>query len=107
MNMSAFEDREKGFERKYASDQELEFRAQSRAARMLGEWAAKKMGLESVDDYTRAVVRAELGAGGEDDVVRKVIQDLAGAGVQVRESEVRSKMDESLAVAREQVKAGE
>ena len=57
--MSAFEDREKGFERKYASDQELEFRAQSRAARMLGEWAANKMGLESVDDYVRAVVRAE------------------------------------------------
>ncbi len=48
-----------------------------------------------------------MGAGGEDDVVRKVIQDLAGAGVQVRESEVRSKMDESLAVAREQVKAGD
>src|SRR5579863_7831372 len=106
MNMSAFEDREKGFERKFASDQELEFRAQSRAARMLGEWAAKKMGLESVDDYVRAVVRAELGAGGEDDVVRKVIQDLAGAGVHVRETEVRSKAEEFLAVAREQMKAG-
>ena len=50
---------------------------------MLGEWAAKQMGLESVDDYVRAVVRADLGAGGEDDVVRKVIQDLAGAGIQV------------------------
>jgi hypothetical protein len=55
----------------------------------------------------RAVVRAELGAGGEDDVVRKVIQDLAGAGIEVRESEVRTKMDEFLAVAREQVKSGE
>ena len=74
---------------------------------MLGEWAAKKMGLESVDDYVRAVVRAELGPGGEDDVVRKVIQDLAGSGIEVRETEVRSKMDEFLAVAREQVKAGE
>ncbi|HEY1425260.1 MAG TPA: DUF1476 domain-containing protein [Caulobacteraceae bacterium] len=105
--MSTFEDREKGFEKKFAADQELEFRAQSRGSRMLGEWAAKKMGLENVDDYVRAVVRAELGAGGEDDVVRKVIQDLAGAGIEVRESEVRSKMDECLAVAREQVKAGE
>jgi hypothetical protein len=107
MNMSAFEDREKGFERKYASDQEQEFRAQSRAAKTLGEWAAKKMGLENVDDYVKAVVRAELGAGGEEDVVRKVIQDLAGAGIEVRESEVRSKADEFLAVAREQVKAGD
>jgi hypothetical protein len=105
--MSAFEDREKGFERKFASDQELEFRAQSRGNRMLGEWAAKKMGLENVDDYVRAVVRSELGAGGEEDVVRKVIQDLSGAGIEVRETEVRSKADEFLAVAREQVKAGD
>ena len=104
--MSAFEDREKGFERKFASDQEQEFRAQSRASRMLGEWAAKKMGLENVDDYVRAVVRSELGPGGEEDVARKVIQDLSGAGIEVRESEVRSKADEFLAVAREQVKAG-
>ncbi len=105
--MSTFEDREKGFERKFASDQELEFRAVSRGNRMLGEWAAKKMGLENVDDYVRAVVRAELGQGGEDDVLRKVVQDLAGAGLEVREAEVRAKWDECLAVAREQVKAGE
>ena len=105
--MSAFEDREKGFERKFVSDQELEFRAQSRASRALGEWAARKMELENVDDYVRAVVRAELGAGGEDDVVRKVTQDLAGAGIEVRETEVRSRMEEFLAIAREQAKAGE
>jgi hypothetical protein len=105
--MSAFEDREKGFEKKFAVDQELEFKAQSRGVRMLGEWAAHKMGLENVADYVRAVVRSELGAGGEDDVVRKVIQDLAGSGLEMRETEVRSKMDEFLAVAREQVKAGE
>jgi len=105
--MSAFEDREKGFERKFAVDQELEFKAQSRAARTLGEWAARKMGLENVEDYVKAVLRSELGAGGEDDVVRKVVQDLAGSGLEVRETEVRSKMDEFLAIAREQVKAGE
>jgi hypothetical protein len=104
--MSAFEDREKGFEKKFAADQDLEFRAQSRGNRMLGEWAAKKMGLENVDDYVRAVVRAELGQGGEEDVVRKVIQDLSGAGIEVRESEIRSKADEFLAVARDQVRSG-
>ncbi len=105
--MSTFEDREKGFEKKFADDQDLEFRAQSRGNRMLGEWAAKKMGLENVEDYVRAVMRAELGAGGEEDVARKVIQDLAGAGLEVRETEVRSKLEEFLAIAREQVKAGE
>ncbi len=105
--MSALEDREKGFEKKFAADQELEFRALSRGNRMLGEWAAKKMGLENVEDYVRAVVRAELGAGGEDDVLRKVIQDISGAGLEVREGEIRSKSQEFLAIAREQVKAGE
>jgi len=104
--MTTLEDREKGFEKKFATDQELEFRAQSRGNRMLGEWAAKKMGLENVEDYVRAVVRSELGAGGEDDVLRKVVQDLAGAGLEVRESEVRTKAEEFLAVARAQVKAG-
>ncbi len=105
--MSAFEDREKGFERKFASDQELEFRAQSRAAACWANGRPKKWAWRASTTMSAPWVRAELGAGGEDDVVRKVIQDLAGAGVQVRESEVRSKMDESLAVAREQVKAGE
>ena len=103
--MSAFDEREKGFERRFANEQDLEFKARSRGNRMLGEWAAKKMGLEKVEDYVRAVLRAELGSG-EDDVVRKVIQDLAGAGVHVRETEVRTKSEEFLAVAREQVKAG-
>jgi hypothetical protein len=105
--MPAFEDREKGFEKKYAIDEELEFRAQSRAVRALGEWAAKKMGLENAEDYVHALLRAELGAGGEEDVIRKVIQDLHGSGLETRESEVRSKMDEFLAVAREHVKSGE
>lgn len=105
--MATLEDREKGFERKFAADQELEFRAQSRGNRMLGEWAARKLGLDNVEDYVRAVVRSELSSGGsEDDVLRKVVQDFAGAGLVVRESEVRTKADEFLAIAREQVKAG-
>ena len=105
--MTTLEDREKGFERKFAADQELEFKAQSRGARMLAEWAAGKMGLDNVEDYVRAVLRSELGAGGEDEVLRKVVQDLSGAGVHVREAEVHAKAEEFLAVAREQVKAGE
>ena len=105
--MPTLEDREKGFERKFANDQELEFRAQSRGNRMLAEWAANKMGLENVEDYVRAVLRSEVGAGGEDDVLRKVVQDLSGAGIEVRESEVRAKAEELIAVARDQVKTGD
>ena|SRR5579863_3027348 len=104
--MSAFDEREKGFESKFAQEQELEFKAQSRRNRLLGEWAAKRMGLENVEDYVRAVVRSEIEQPGEEDVLRKVTQDLAGAGLEVRESEVRSKMDEFLAMARAQVQAG-
>ena len=105
--MSAFDEREKGFERKFAQEQESEFKAQSRSNRLLGEWAAKRMGLENVEDYVRAVMRSEVEHAGEDGVLRKVTQDLAGAGLEVREAEVRSKWDEFQALARSQVKAGE
>jgi hypothetical protein len=104
--MSAFDEREKGFETKFAREQEMEFRAHSRRNRLLGEWAAKRMGLENVDDYVKAVVRSDFEQPGDDDVLRKVKQDLTGAGLEVRESEIRARMDEFLAMAREQMKAG-
>jgi hypothetical protein len=104
--MSSFEDRERGFEKKFATDQELEFRAHARCNRLIAEWAAGRMGLENVEDYVRAVVREDMEQPGEGDVLRKVTQDLAGAGLEVRESEIRVRMDEFLAQAREQVKVG-
>jgi len=105
--MSSLDDREKGFEKKFANDQEQEFRAAARRNRLLGEWAAGLMGLENVDDYARAVVKADFEQPGDEDVLRKITQDLSGSGVAVREGEVRAKMDELLAVARGQVQAGE
>lgn len=104
--MPSFGDRERGFEKKFANEQELEFRAHARGNKMLAEWAAGRMGLENVDDYVRAVVREDMEQPGEGDVLRKITQDLAGAGIEVRELEVRARMDEFLAQAREQVKAG-
>lgn len=104
--MSTFDDREKGFEKKFALDAEQEFKASARRNRLLGEWAAGLMGLESVEEYVRAVVRSDFEQPGDDDVLRKVFEDLKGSGVEVRESEVRMKMDELLAQAREQMKAG-
>ena len=102
--MNTLDQREKGFERQFANEQELEFRAISRRNRMLAEWAAGLMGLEAVDDYVHAVQRTHLERPSEDDVLRKVSDDLAAAGLTVREPEVRSKMDEFLAVARSQIK---
>jgi hypothetical protein len=104
--MSTFDDREKGFEKKFALDAEQEFKAAARRNRLLGEWAAGLMGLESPDEYVRAVVKSDFEQPGDDDVLRKVFEDLKGSGVEMRESDVRMKMDELLAQAREQIKTG-
>jgi len=103
--MTSFDEREKGFERKFVSDQEREFMAMARRNRLLGEWAAGLMGLENVHDYARAVVKSDLEQPGEEDVLRKVSQDLSGAGLAVHEGEVRAKMHELLAIARGQLEA--
>jgi hypothetical protein len=104
--MTTFDEREKGFERKFANEQELEFRATARRNRLLGEWAAGLMGLENAHDYAQAVVKSDFEQPGDEDVLRKVSKDLTGSGLSVSEGEVRAKMDELLAVAREQVKSG-
>ena len=104
--MSNFDEREKGFERKFASDQEQEFRATARRNRMLGEWAAGLMGLDNVEEYARAVVRSDFEQPGDEDVLRKVAQDLSDSGVALNEGEVRAKMDELLAIARGQIHDG-
>jgi len=104
--MSTVDDREKGFERKFALDQEQEFRATARRNRLLGEWAAGLMGLENVQEYAQAVVKSDFEQPGDADVLRKVTQDLSGSGVSIREGEVRAKMDEFMAIARGQLQAG-
>jgi hypothetical protein len=101
--MTTFDDREKGFERKFALDQDQEFRASARRNRLLGEWAADLMGLEETADYAKAVVKSDFEAPGDEDVLRKVFGDLKSSGVEITESSVRSKMDELLIVARGQI----
>lgn len=104
--MTSFDDREKGFERKFALDEEQEFKAAARRNRMLAEWAAGLMGLQTPDEYIRAVIKSDFEQPGDEDVLRKVFGDLKGAGVTVSEGDVRMKMDELLAQAREQIKSG-
>ena len=102
--MSSLDNREKGFEKKFANDQEQEFRAMARRNRMLGEWAAGLMGLQNVADYAQAVVKSDFEQPGDEDVLRKVSKDLSGSGLSVGEGEVRAKMDEFLAIARGEVR---
>ncbi|WP_205750851.1 DUF1476 domain-containing protein [Brevundimonas sp. M20] len=107
--MTTFDDREKGFEAKFALDEEQEFKATARRNKLLGLWAAEKMGLstESADQYAAAVVRADFEQPGEEDVFRKIAQDFEGSGLVVSEGEIRRKMDELSSVAREQIRNGE
>ena len=104
--MSSFNEREQGFEGKFARESENEFRAVARRNHMLGEWAAKLMGLENVEDYAQAIVKSEIDQPADGDVLRKIHQDLGGAGLKVSTSEINSRMDEFLAIARGQVAAG-
>lgn len=107
--MTTYDDREQAFEAKYALDQEQEFKAIARRNKLLGLWAAEKMGLsaESADQYAAAVVRADFEQPGEEDVFRKIAGDFKGAGLTVSEGEVRSKMDELASIAREAIRSGE
>jgi hypothetical protein len=104
--MTTFDGREKGFENKFVRESELEFKAIARRNKLLGLWAAGLMGLENADDYAKVIVKADFEQPGDDDVLRKVFTDLSGAGLSATESEIRRKMEELLAIAREQINAG-
>jgi len=106
--MTTFDDREQAYEAKFVHDQDTEFRAVARRNRLLGLWGGELMGLEQthLEDYARAVVKSEVDHPGDEDVLRKLFEDLKGSGVQVSEGDVRMKMAELMAIAREQIKAG-
>ena len=107
--MTTFDYRDKGFESKYALDQEQEFKAVARRNKLLGHWAAEKMGLNAAgaEEYGRAIVKADFDQPGEEDVFRKIAQDLEGAGLTVSEGEIRRKMDELQSIARDQIRNGD
>jgi hypothetical protein len=106
--MSSFDEREKGFEKKFAHDADLRFKAESRRNKMVAEWAAGLMGMSgaAVEDYVKAVRRADLAEKGDDDVLRKIAKDLSDKGVGVAETEIRKRMNDFLAEAVSQVEGG-
>ncbi len=106
--MSTFEKREEGFERKFALDEEQKFKAEARRNRLLGQWVAEKLGISGDDAtaYAKQVVAADFEEAGDGDVLRKVMGDLKAKGVALTEQQIRIKMDELMAQAIAQVKAG-
>jgi hypothetical protein len=103
--MTDFSDRQKGEERKFAMDEETAFRIAARRNRLLGHWAAAKMGLtpEETDAYAKEVVQADFEEAGDEDVIRKVLGDLTGAGIDVDEAAVRAALEEKSVEARRQL----
>src|SRR5690349_13289555 len=103
--MTQFDDRERAFESKFAHDEEMKFRVLARRNKLLGEWAARKMGLseEETDSYAKDVVRADFEEAGDGDVIRKVLGDLTSAGIEVDESEIRQTLDHKAVEAKRQI----
>ena len=103
--MTTFDDRERAFEAKFAHDEEMRFRVIARRNRLLGEWAAKQMGLSDVetDAYAKDVVRADFEEAGDEDVIRKILGDLTAAGVDTDDSRIREALADKQVEARRQL----
>lgn len=102
--MTTFDKREEGFEKKFAHDEELQFKAMARRNKLLGLWAAGLLGKTGADAeaYAKEVVLADFEESGDNDVLRKVVKDLEGKGV--GEAQVRAQMAELLGQAIDQIK---
>lgn len=101
--MASLEDRGDGFEKKFAHDAELKFKAEARRNKLLGEWAAELLGRDDKEAYAKEVIMSDFEEAGDEDVFRKVRGDLDAAGVSLSDEDLRTKMNELLALAVEQI----
>ena len=92
--MSSFDEREKGFEKKFAHDEELQFKVSARRNKYIGEWASKILGYnpDQEKEYIQSVIKADFAEAGDDDVFRKVKEDLKDHNIS--DEDIRKKMDE-------------
>ncbi len=106
--MSGFDKREEGFEKKFAHDEELRFKANARRAKLLGAWAAEKLGKTGADAeaYAKSMVVADFEEAGDDDIFRKVRKDFDAANVEQSDHQIRRTMDELMGRAVEEIQAG-
>ena len=104
--MSSMRERQEGFEKKFAMDEDLKFKAMARRNKLLGLWAAEKLGKTGADadDYAKEVIRADFAEAGDNDVLRKVRADFDAAGVAQSDQQVRVIMDDLLTTAVDQIR---
>ena len=93
--MTDFQDRERAAESKFAHDEEMHFRIHARRNRLVGMWAAERMGLSAVEAeaYAKSVVQADFEEAGDEDVIRKLLGDLTSAGVEISEADIREALE--------------
>lgn len=103
--MTDFNDRERAEEARFAMNEDATFRVAARSNKLLGQWAAAKMGLtpEETDAYAKSVIQADFEEAGDEDVIRKLLGDLTGAGVDVDEAGVRAALADKTVEARRQL----
>lgn len=105
--MTSFDDREKAFEKRYAHEQEVDFRINARRMKLVGLWAATQFGKTgaSAEAYAKEVILADFEKPGPDDVIEKLATDFRAAGLAIMEKDIRAEMERQLAVARQQIEA--
>ena len=103
--MTTFDDRQKAYEKKFAHDEELKFKSTARRNKLLGRWAAAKMGLgdEATEAYAKDVVLADLQEPGDEDVFRKIREDFDAKGVEQSDHQIRRAMEELMVEAAQQI----
>lgn len=101
--MTSFDDREKNFERKFAHDEELRFKATVRRNKLVGLWAAEKLGHADPQAYAKEVVKADFEEAGDADVIRKLKRDFEAKGVEVSEHMIERQLSDSMDEARRQI----
>ena len=102
--MTTFENRENAFENKIAHDADLQFKITARRNKLVGQWAAEKMGLtpEETTSYATSVVQADFEEAGDEDVIRKLLGDLTSAGIDVDDAMIRAALEDKMVEARRQ-----
>ncbi|MDF3217232.1 DUF1476 domain-containing protein [Mesorhizobium sp. M7A.F.Ca.CA.001.09.2.1] len=105
--MSSMRDRQEGFEKKFAMDEETKFRAMARRNKLLGLWAAEQLGKSGADAdaYAKEVVHADFEEAGDNDVFRKVRADFDAAGISLSDAQIRTAMETLLVTAVEQIRS--
>ena len=104
--MNKFNDREKGFEKKFQIDQELQFKVQARSNKYLSDFVCLKLGKtpEQKEIYIKEIIKADMEEAGQEDVFRKIKKDFQSASIAIEESEIRDQMEKAISSAKEDFK---